>query len=240
MGDHRLLRVSAALLLIGEVALAVASVLHPAGGSTFEASFANYAASGNWAAVHLAQFVATAIFLGGLLALFFALDLPAGLPRCVGFSGAITAVVTLAFAGVLYAVNGVALKQAVDVWASAPAAEKGTSYASVLAIRWVEWGTDSYQLLMSGLALVLVATVIIRTARIPRPIGCLMGLAGVAWLVWAWLVGTRAFNSADTLPTYAGQVFVTAVDDLALRGGVADEGAGPGRQREGGGSLAPT
>jgi len=111
--------------------------------------------------------------------------------------------VTLVLAGVLYAVDGVALKQAVDAWASAPAAEKATSYASILAVRWVEWGTTSYQNFMWGLTLVLFASTIVVTARITRPIGYLMGLSGLVWLVVAWLTGTRGFTSANTLPQYA-------------------------------------
>jgi hypothetical protein len=75
----------------------------------------------------------------------------------VGFFGAISAGVTLALAGVLYAVDGVANKKAVDAWASAPAAEKATRFATAEALRWLETGTASYQNLMFGLALVLFA-----------------------------------------------------------------------------------
>ena len=202
--DGKLLRVSVTLLVVGWVLLVVTSVvLHPGGGATFEATFANYAASGDWAAVHLGEFVGTALFFGGLLVLFFALNVPEGPARWLAFFGAISAGVTLVLAAVLYAVDGVALKQAVDVWASAPAAEKATSYASVLAIRWVEWGITSYQDFMWGLALVLFAITIVVTARITRPIGYLMGLSGLAWLVLGWLVGTRGFTSANMLPQYA-------------------------------------
>jgi hypothetical protein len=70
----------------------------------------------------------------------------------------------LALTGVVYAVDGVALKQAVDAWASAPAAEKATRFANAEAIRWLEWGVRSYQDLMLGLALVLYAIVIVWTA----------------------------------------------------------------------------
>ena len=202
--DRRLLRLSVTQLVVGWVLLAVTTVvLHPGGGATFEATFANYAASGDWAAVHLGEFVGTALFLGGLLVLFFALNASEG-PACwSAFFGAVSAGVTLVLAAVLYAVDGVALKQAVDVWASAPAAEKATSYASVLAIRWVEWGTTSYQDFVWGLTLVLFAAAIVGTAKITRPIGYLMGLSGLAWLVLGWLVGTRGFTSANMLPQYA-------------------------------------
>jgi hypothetical protein len=204
MIDRKLLRLSATLLFIGEVLSAVLQFPHPAGGPTYEATFANYAASGDWAAIHLGQFVGEAVFLAGLLVLFFALGVSQGTPRWLGFFGAISAGVALALAGVLYAVDGVALKQAVDAWVSAPAAEQATRLASAEAIRWLEWGTNSYWNFMQGLALVLYAIVIVWTARVPRLIGYLMGVSGLAFIVLGWLVGTEGFTSANTVPTYAG------------------------------------
>jgi len=202
--DGTLLRASVTLLVVGWVLLFVTNeVLHPGGGATFEATFANYAASRDWAAVHLGEFAGKGLYFGGLLVLLFALAVREGPARLSTFFGAISAGVTLVLAGVLDAVDGVALKQAVDAWASAPAAQKATSYASVLTVRWLEWGTNSYQNFMWGLTLLLVATTIVITARITRPIGYLMGLSGLVWLVLGWLVGTRGFTSANNLPQYA-------------------------------------
>jgi hypothetical protein len=138
MADKRLLRLSATLLLTGEALSAVLQFPHPAGGPTYEATFENYAASSNWAAIHLGQFIASAVLLAGLLVLFFALSLSEGMPHWVGFFGAVSAGVALALTGVLYAVDGVALKQAVDAWASAPPSEKATRLASAETIRWLE------------------------------------------------------------------------------------------------------
>ena len=57
MVNHKLLRLSATLLFIGFVLSDVLQFPHPAGGPTYEATFTNYAASGDWAAIHLGQFV---------------------------------------------------------------------------------------------------------------------------------------------------------------------------------------
>jgi len=88
--------------------------------------------------------------------------------------------VALALYGVLQAVDGVALKQAVDAWASAPEVEKSVRFASAEAIRWLEWGVRSYQSFMLGVTFLLFAIVIVWIARTSRAIGVLMGLSGLA------------------------------------------------------------
>jgi hypothetical protein len=211
MADHKLLRLSATLVFIGGVLYTVLTLfVHPAGGPTEEATFAINAASGAWTAIHLGQFVSIAVLLAGLLVLFFALNVSQGTPRWVGFFGAIAAGVTLALAGVQYALDGVANKQAEEAWVSAPAAEKAARLASAQALRWLEWGITSYQLFMFGLALVLLAIVIVWTARVKRPIGYLMGVSGLAWLVLGWVIGTSGFTSAENLPAGAGILLLLA------------------------------
>ena len=91
------LRLSATLLLVRQLLYIVVTQFHTGGeANNHPAIFAAYAASGIWTAVHLAQFAAMAIFLGGLLALSFALDVEAETARWVSRFGAASAVVALA------------------------------------------------------------------------------------------------------------------------------------------------
>lgn len=117
----------------------------------------------------------------------------------VGLFGAIAAGVVLALYGVASAVEGVVLKQVADAWASAPAAEQAARFASAEAIRWLEWGTRSYYNFMFGLTLVLFATTIVWTARITRPIGYVMGLIGLAFIVQSWFDGIGGFSATEQL-----------------------------------------
>jgi hypothetical protein len=189
------LRLSAALLLVGQLLYIVVTQFHTGGpANNHPVIFAEYADSGIWTAVHLGQFAAMAILLAGLFALFFALDVPAGMARWAGRFGAASAVVALALYGALQAVDGVANKQADVAWVSAPAAEKAARFASAEAIRWIEWGMRSYQNFVLGLALLLFAGACVRTAWIPRPIAYLMGLTGLAYLVQGWVVGSEGFS----------------------------------------------
>jgi len=194
------LRLSASLLLMGQLLYIVATQFHADGdANNHPAVFAEYAGSEIWTVVHLGQFASMAILLAGLLALFLALDVQAGAARWAGRFGAVSATVTLALYGVLQAVDGVALKQAVNAWASAPDAEKAAHFASAEAIRWLEWRVRSYQNFSLSLALLLFAVALVRTAWVPRPIAYLMGLSGLTYLAQGWVVGSEGFSPAHTI-----------------------------------------
>ncbi len=194
MADRSLLRLSATLVVIGEVLFAIVTLFHPGGdANNHPAVFAEYASSASWSAVHFGQFVFMAVLLVGLLVLSFALNVRSGALGWVGRFAAVSAVVALALYGALQAVDGVALKHAVDAWANAPEAEKATRFASAETVRWLEWGISSYQTFMFALSLILLASVIVGTARVPRPIGYLMGLAAIPSLVQSWVLGTEGF-----------------------------------------------
>ena len=66
---------------------------------------------------------------------------------------------------------------------------------------------NSYQLFMFALALILLATVIVETARVPRAIGYLMGLAAIPMLVQSWVVTTEGF----AVPLLAGTLSTVAL-----------------------------
>ena len=207
MIDRRSLRVSATLLLVGRLVYIGVTLLHTAGdANSHHAVFAEYARSAIWTAVHLGQFAAMAILVAGLLALSFTLDVEAGTARWAGRFGAAAALATLALYGVLQAVDGVALKQAVNAWASAPDAEKMSRFATAEAIRWLEWGVRSYQNIALGLALVMFAAAVTRAASVPRPVAHLMGLSGLAYMVQGWVVGAEGFSRTETITIVVGFV----------------------------------
>lgn len=189
------LRLSAALLLVGQLLYIGVTQLHAGGEANDHPTiFAVYAGSGNWTVVHVGQFVAMGILLAGLLALCFGVDLRAGTARWAGRFGAVLAGVALALYGALQAVDGVANKQADAAWVRAPDAEKAARFASAEAIRWIEWGMRSYHDYALGLALLLFAVAVVRTAWVPWPIAFLMGLSGLVYLVQGWVVGAEGFS----------------------------------------------
>lgn len=217
-------RVSAWLFLAGVLVSLVAGLLHPGGAhpNDHPAAFAEYASSSAWTPVHLGQFAGMALLLTGLVALFVALDVRSGGPGWLALFGLVAAVAAFALYAVLQAVDGVALKQAVDAWAGAPQPDKAARFTSAETVRWLEWAVRSYQSFVLAAALVLFGAVIAWTGRLPRALGYLMALSGIAYLVQAWILGSSGFSEANSLPTLAGIVLttITAVYLLvvALRG----------------------
>jgi hypothetical protein len=197
--DRDAFRLAAILVASGLLLFLVALYAHNmidgevGNGNNHVAEFTAIAAGGNWTAIHVVQFLATAIITAGLLTLYSALNITAGMPAIVNRFAAAANVVALALAGAVYAVDGVALKQAADAWARALVAQKPVLFASAEGIRWLKWGTRSYQSIMSGLTLVLFAAVKVWTARLPRAFGVVIGVAGLASLQLGWQTGVDGF-----------------------------------------------
>ena len=204
------LRLSATLLFAGVLVSLLAGLRHPdaASANDHTATFAEYAASDAWIAVHLGQFLGMALLICGLLVLAFALNVRHGAAAWGVRVGAAAAITALALYGVLQGVDGVALKHAVDAWAGAAEGEKALRFAAAEDIRWLEWGVRSYQSFMLGSALILFGIAIAATRRVSRFIGYLMVLSGAAYLVQGWIIGAEGFSASNSLPTLFGIVLV--------------------------------
>src|SRR3954466_2943116 len=200
--DRGALRLAAAMAGVGEVVFLASGFFHPATAEANDhrAAFAEYAASARWALVHIGQFVGTTLVLGGILALLFSLRLREPRAAWTARFAAVSAVVAMALYGVLQAVDGVALKHAVDAWVSAPLAEKAAASRAAEAIRWLEWGVRSFAHFMQGASLLLLAGIIISTRRPARAIGYLAGIAGVAYVVQGYILNTEGFSMNGHLP----------------------------------------
>ena len=199
--DGRRIRLAATLSLGGQLLYIAVTQLHAGGEANNHAViFAAYAGSGGWTAVHVAQFAAMALITAGLVTLCFSLDLGREGAAWAARLGAFASATALALYAVLQAVDGVGNKQVDAAWVGASGVERSAFFASAEAMRWLEWGVRSYHDYALGLALLLVsgAAVGARAALCPRPVGYLVGLSGVAYLVQGWLVGSEGFSGKHT------------------------------------------
>jgi len=118
--------------------LLVAEFFHPQREHPMDnpAVFMEYAHSDIWTAVHLAQYFGFLLLLGGgLVALYYSVSAKPGVGAGLAPFGLAATVTAAASFTVLQAVDGVALKRAVDAWVSAPAAQKAAAFAAAEAIR---------------------------------------------------------------------------------------------------------
>ena len=193
MSDRTSFRLPAALIFGGQLLFIVAGIFHPGSvpANDHPAVFAEYATSAYWGAVHMGQFAGLTVMLAGFIALAFALGVETGPAVWVGRFAAAGAVITVALMGVLQAADGVALKAAADAWFAAPAAEQPARLATLEGVRWLEWGVRSYERSMQGFTLILLATQIVLTVRLPRPIGYAMALAGLTYILQGVIVGAE-------------------------------------------------
>jgi hypothetical protein len=194
------LRLPAALLIAGQLLYIGVTQLHAGGDANdHHHIFEHYAENGIWGLVHVGQFLAVALFVGGLRALRHAMQ--GRSPRADGLLrlGAGAALVALALYGALQAVDGAALKQAVTAWVAAPEAEQTARFASAESIRWLEWGMRSYHDFSLGLSLLLFGLAFARKGAVPRLIGGLMMLSALAYFAQGWVAGTDGFTAAQSI-----------------------------------------
>lgn len=208
----------AGLLLIGgEVAGAIVGSFH-AGGATnandHAAVFKQYAESDSWTAVHVLLFMSALLILAGVVVLARAAA-QSERGRTLAMLIAVSAAVSAAASGLVLAVDGVALKQAVDAWVDAVPAQKAFAFHDAEVVRWMEWGANSFLATADGLTYLLLGWAIVRTALVPKWIGWLSALAGLGNIGVAFSVGYEGFtDTTSALSVTAGALF--AIVSIAI------------------------
>jgi hypothetical protein len=117
------------------------------------AAFTEYAHATGWTAVHVGQFFGTVLIAFALLVLCRSLGRQPGLAGAFASAGGIAVVVVASVFAVQMAVDGVALKHAVDSWASATGTAKTSAFQVAEGVRWLEKGLSGFFHFMNGTAL---------------------------------------------------------------------------------------
>ena len=195
--ERRLLVLGASLWVGGLVVGAIAGFFHasPPGGDANDlvATFPGIAASGAWGAAHFGQFAGAWLVLAGLLVLYRALEPPTE-HSVLGMLGAAATIATGSLVAIWLAVDGIALKHAVDAWASAPEAEKATAFRDAGNVRFLEWATAGYAVLLQGVTFLLLGLVMLRSTAVPGWLGWLIGAAGLGDIAIAIVIGGEGFS----------------------------------------------
>ena len=212
------LRRATTLILAGVIAEFVVTLFHPshAAPNDHHAAFAEYAESHAWIPVHLGQFAAGLLIILGFVALLRALEPTSRSPLTI-HAGQAAAVLAAAVTAVLQAVDGIALKHAVDSLATAPAALQAAAFHDAETVRWVEWSMAAYYRMTIGLTLVIIGVAIVTARSLPRWTGVFAAVAGLAFVVDGVQVGYSGFagSTVANLVSLAGLVAFGVVTTVA-------------------------
>lgn len=195
-------KTGAIALPLGVVLLVAATAVHPSRENVMNhtAVFTEYAQSDGWIAIHFTQWVAGLVFFGGLVALYFAMTAKRDGPTALARFGLAAVVLTAAAITMLQAVDGIALKWAVDAWAGAPADQESSAFAAAMGLRWTEYALQSYSNILLGLTLIFFGLALAYGSAYARWPGWLAAGSGVAWIIHGLMVSyVGLFDSAPRL-----------------------------------------
>lgn len=210
-------RTGAIALPLGVILLVAATAVHPSREDVMDnpAVFREYAQTDAWIAIHFTQWISGLIFFGGLIALYFAMTAKQEGPSALARFGLAAVVLTAAAITMLQAVDGVALKWAVDAWVDAPADQEPSTFAAAMALRWTEYALQSYSNILLGLTLIFFGLATALDEAYSRWPGWLAAGSGVAWIIHGLMVSyVGLFDSAPrgvALVLMAAWAFVMAV-----------------------------
>lgn len=194
--DRSLLRLGAVSIVVGLVLQFVMGLLHPsrADPNDSAAAFAEYARSDAWIAVHIGQFVGTLLIVIGLVAVSRHLARQAGGAGAAALVAGLAAVLVAAVFAVQMAVDGVALKDAVETWARAPEADRQAAFLAAEAVRWTEKGLSAFFQLLNGVALLALGLAMVLGRGFPRWLGWVGVIAGLGALPGSVVVAYTGFS----------------------------------------------
>src|SRR5690242_17683651 len=135
--------------------------------------FMEYANSNSWIAIHIGQFVGGIMVFGGGFGVLHSILMrtESSITYTLSWIGFAVAIMTASAIAVLQAVDGIALKMAVDSWTTAPAEKKDMIFRVTEGIRWLEYGTNSIFRILQWSVAAIFGVAIVKSMLLSRWIG---------------------------------------------------------------------
>lgn len=231
-------RLTAVLMVAGALSQLPLGMLHPHHEQPNHSrdAFAEYAASADWVWVHLGQYVGALLLSWGLITLALSLARHGGVTAQLARLSAAAAIVTTAVFAVQMAVDGIALKAAVDHWAASSGAARATAYDVADAVRSVEKGLSALFHLNNGITLLTLGAALAQGGR-RRALGWIGAASGAGFLVEAAVTARTGFSpEAATValaPTLLLLVFLVGAAVSMWRGDTRGSSAASDTAAEG-------
>lgn len=217
-----MLRMGSIAFLAGMVIFLVSTILHPGREDPTDHPlvFAEYAEDELWVASHIGQFAGGMLaFAGGFIALFRLLARSdSAIASALGWMGLAVTIAAGSALAVLQAVDGIALKIAVDTWYAIPTSpstsadgsegEKAIAFQVAEGIRWTEIAANSFfRILQGSVGIIFGVAIAVSATTLSRWIGALGVFAGVATIILGVRVAYVGFATVgsveDTVSTWA-------------------------------------
>jgi hypothetical protein len=216
-----MLRMGSIAFLAGMVIFLVSTILHPGreDPTNHPLVFAEYAEDELWIASHIGQFAGGMLaFAGGFIALFRLLSRSeSGIASALAWMGLAATIAAGSALAVLQAVDGIALKIAVDSWYALPPSsasvdgggegEKAIAFRVAEGIRWTEIAANSFFRILQGSVGIIFGVAITSSAVLSRWIGAFGIIAGVATVILGVSVAYVGFATVgsieDTVSTWS-------------------------------------
>ena len=202
--NRPLLRMGAIAFFAGIIIIVASSILHSPGAQPDlmdnQAIFVVYAEHDLWIAAHIGQLAGIMlIYAGGYVTLYPLFSRSeSGTVAALATLGLAAAIMTAATFGLLQAVDGVALKMAVDKWLAAPVGseEKAIYFGVAEGIRWTEGGVQSIYRMLQGVVAIIFGAAIVKSRLFFRWIGALGIISGALAITTGVIVAYVLFSSA--------------------------------------------
>jgi hypothetical protein len=191
--ERPMLRMGSVAFIAGLVIIIVSTLFHASSEDLMDnpVVFAVYAESDTWIAAHIGQFAGVIlVFAGGFVALFRLLvKSESGIASGLAWFGLVAAILAASTFTILQAVDGIALKIAVDSSYAIPSnaadseVQKAIAFRVAEGIRWTEIGINSYNRILQGVVLLIFGVAIVKSALLSRWIGAVGIIAGAATVI---------------------------------------------------------
>ena len=205
--------------IIGALLLFVGTYLHPmsADPNIPLAAFTEYAADHHWVTSHLMQLFGVVSMMAALVFLSRKMaDGPATDWVALGMTGAVAGI---ALAGILQAVDGVALKVMVNSWAAAAEPEKTVLFQAAFGVRQIEIGLASITGLLVGLTVSVYGIALLIDHRFPKWMGAFAIAGGVPTAVAGVAMAYTGFSELSmNISMPAGSLMILWMIALGVHG----------------------
>ncbi len=191
--------------IAGAIIMVLSTMIHPSGEDPFNHPLvlAEYAHSELWVGIHIGQFVGTMmVFVGGFVAIYRLLVYSeSSIISLLAWLGLSLTIITASTFAILQAVDGVALKFAVDSWIASPEGdEKDLIFRVGEGIRWTEYGVNSVFRLLQGTVAIIFGLAITKNLLVNRWIG----VGGVIVGIITVISGIEVSYFAFAYPNFEG------------------------------------